>query len=1076
MQKFYSGSNNLIRLLFGLKMKLTLALIILVQALVLANTPTSGQSMKEVRISLEVKQQTLRDVLKIVEKKSAFSIGYNAEAVNANRKVTIAAQNKTVLEVLEFLVKDYQGTIRQINTREIILDVYKPVIHSVPGRTNVTFPLSITGLVTDKQTGEPLIGVALGIVGTTFGTQTDARGNFTLNMKITAADPVLSVSYIGYRTQRIVLNAELVKSPLRIMLEADRTGLDEVVVTGQGINISKRRLSTNVISIGEKELQDIPATRFDQLLQAKLPNAQIRLTGGQAGATSIMRSRGVNSGFINSTPIIYVDGVRLDNLNTNSTLSGGSASGAAISSIADIPLENIEKVEFVNGGAATTLYGSDAANGVIQIITKKSGPERTSITIETQTGVETPTTDFLKYKRTKDLLFENGLFQKHNLGINGSKGSVGYSFSAGYLNTQGVQIFNQNHNRKIDFRSGFNAALGSKLTYESSFSYTNNTFKRNRNGNQGGYTGLWFAESGASSITGPKFNPNLDAQSEEEFTAIKAYVDEAERLQDNNINVNRFITSQVFKYSPLKNLVFKATGGVDYRVQRQTIIQTNKYISHTTNAAVNNQGFIDNFDRKYLGLTFETNGQYELKLADFSFVSTIGWQLFRNEDQQIQYRGDNIRDGARIIRDAASRTSTEAYLEAVNYGMYVQENVGFKNKLFLDLGLRADGNPAFGDNIGLQYYPKIGLSYIPSTEKYFEPLRSVISSMKIRGNYGLAGNLPVPFSNQRTISFSGFNGAQAAYFGQPGNPNLKPEKTGTLEASIDLGFLNDRILITGGFYHSATRDALFSTPPAPSTGEINQFRNIGEILNRGLEFNTVFVPLQKKSYTLSINASLNTLYNKVVSSGGAAPFNINGFSARTVQTVVQEGYPVGFIRGNLGVFDDSGLLTSTTPQSYLGTTLPDLFGSMGLNFKYKALSIFANADYQKGAFAVSFDRQFRFNYGADTEGIPQAEIDKSQRTRWLDVTNRFVEKTDFIKVRTIGATYTFAPRYLKGAIKGVSIGFSAVNPLNFSSSSFDPEATISGSTQGQNGATTGGVSYATYSAPRQFLGNIRLNF
>ena len=1076
MQNFYSGFSNLIRILFGLKMKLTLALILLIQTLVLANTPTSGQSMKEVKISLTVKQQTVREVLKIVERESAFTIGYDAEAINADRKVSISAQNKTVLEVLQQLVKDYHGTIRQMNTREIILDVYKPFAAPVIVRSVVAYPLTITGTVLDKTTNEPLAGVTVALVGTTTGTQTDAAGHFTLNGQISSAEAVLSVSYIGFRTQRIVLTAEMLKTPLRISLEADRTGLDEVVVTGQGINISKRRLSTNVVSIGEKDLQDIPASRFDQLLQAKLPNAQIRLTGGQAGATSIMRSRGVNSGFINSTPIIYVDGVRLDNLNTNSTLSGGSSSGAAISSIADIPLENIEKVEFVNGGAATTLYGSDAANGVIQIITKKSGPERTSITLETQTGVETPTTDFLKYKRTKDLLLENGLYQKHNIAINGSKGSVGYSFSAGYLNSQGVQTFNQNQNQKFDFRSGFSAGLGSKVTYESSFSYTNNSFKRNRNGNQGGYTGLWFAESGASSITGPKFNPNLDAQTDAEFAATKAYVDEAERLQDNSITINRFITSQVFKYSPLKNLVFKATGGVDYRVQRQNIIQTNKYISHTTNNTVNNQGFIDNFDRKYLGLTFEANGQYEVKLKDFSFVSTLGWQLFRNEDQQIQYRGDNIRDGARIIRDAASRTSNEAYLEAVNYGIYLQENIGYKNKLFIDLGLRADGNPAFGDNIGLQYYPKVGLSYIPSVEGYFESIRNVLSSMKVRGNYGLAGNLPVPFSNQRTVSFSGFNGAQAAYFGQPGNPNLKPEKTGTFEAAIDMGFLHDRVLITAGFYHSITRDALFSTPPAPSTGEINQFRNIGKILNRGLEFNTVLVPLQTKDYSLSINASVNTLHNKVLSSGGAAPFNINGFSARTVQTVVQEGFPVGFIRGNFGVFDANGLLSSTTPQAYLGTTLPDMFGSMGLNFKYKKLSVFANADYQKGAYAVSFDRQFRFNYGADTEGIPQAEIDKSQRTRWLDFTNMFVEKTDFIKVRTIGANYSFTPGGWKGVIKGITIGFSAVNPFNFSASSFDPEATISGSSQGQNGATTGGVSYATYSAPRQFLGNIRLNF
>src|SRR5690606_9381444 len=174
--------------------------------------------------------------------------------------------------------------------------------------------------------------------------------------------------------------------------------------------------------------QNIPATRVDQLLQAKLPIAQIRLTGGQAGATSIIRSRGVTSAFVNSTPIIYVDGVRMDNLNTNAALSGGSTQGAAISSIADIPLDNIEKIEFINGGAATTLYGSDAANGVIQIITKKGGSEKTDVTVETQMGAETPTADFLFFNRTKDLLFETGFFQKHRVAVNGGQGKFGYSF------------------------------------------------------------------------------------------------------------------------------------------------------------------------------------------------------------------------------------------------------------------------------------------------------------------------------------------------------------------------------------------------------------------------------------------------------------------------------------------------------------------------------------------------------------------------------------------------------------------------------------------------------------------------
>lgn len=1064
MQKIYPGCKYPLWSLFNLKMKLTIVLLFLSNALIYAGT-SSGQSMNDVKIDLSAKDLSLRKVLDLIEKQSPFVIGYKNNEISNAKTFNIEVKQKSVADILKQLMLNKEVEIRQISDKYIIINTKK-----------IFAPMFVSGVVTDKRTGETLPGVSVKVKGSQSGTQTGNKGFYRLAIPQDQEDVLVAVKYIGYKAQEFNITRNTANTSMNIQLEEDLLGLDEVVITGQGMDISKRRLSSNVVSISEKDIKDIPAQRIDQLLQSKLPNAQIRLTGGQAGATSIIRSRGVNSAFISSTPIIYVDGVRMDNLNTKSTLGGGSATGAAISSISDIPMDNIEKIEFVNGGAATTLYGSDAANGVIQIITKKGGADKTDITVETQMGVETPTADYLHFKRTKDLLFENGFYQKHHLSLNGGDSNFGYSFSGGYQNSTGTQIYNQNTNQRVDLRTGLRANLGAKVTYESSFSYINNKYKRSRNGNQGGYTGLWFAESGASSITGPKFKPDLDAMTDAEYASIKAYVDEAEQLQNNGININRFQTSQVFKYQPLKNLTFKATGGVDYRAQRQQIVTTNQYLSYTTNTSITDQGSIDNYDRNYLGLTFELNGQYQAKIKDFSLITTVGGQFFRNEDHQIEYLGSNIRDGAQTIGIAATRTSDEYYSKVVNYGVYVQENIGYQDKMFLDLGLRGDGNSAFGKNIGIQYYPKVGFSYIPSAEKYFDAISSIVSSAKIRGNYGLAGNFPTAFANERTISFVGFNGAQAASFGQPGNADLKPEKTATYEAGVDLGFLHDRIIISAGFYHSITNDALFVVPPAPSTGETSQLQNIGKILNRGLEFNTVLTPVKTTDYSLKFNLSINTLYNKVLSSGGAAAFNINGFSARTVQTVVQEGYPVGFIRGNYAVFSDVGLITSTTAQQNLGTTIPNLFGSMGLNFQYKSFNFFANADYQKGAYAISFDRQFRFNYGASTEGIPQAEIDKSGRTRWLDITNMFVEKTDFIKVRTIGTGYTFKPKMWKGVVKSVNVGLSVVNPLNFSASSFDPEATISGSSQGQNGATTGGISYSTYSSPRQFLASLRLNF
>ncbi len=1007
-------------------------------------------------INLNISHQNVEDVFHIIEDELAVNFIYAKNKNLTDIKVSIALSNASLDQVLTSLENKTGLKFKQ---------THNGILVKLP--TAVQQQTTISGNVVD-DTGAPLPGVSLVVKGTKSGTMTDWDGNFTITIERFPAS--ILFSHVGFESQTVsVTNA----SALNIVLQPSFSELDEVVVTGQGAGINKKRISSKVEVLKAEELEDIPSQRIDQLLSAKLPNAQINLTGGQAGASSLMRVRGVNSAFLSSTPIFYIDGVRMDNLNTRSALGGGSAQGAAISSIADIPMDNIERIEYINGGAATTLYGSDAANGVIQIFTKKGTAQGTKVTLEVQTGIETPTTDYLYFDRSKDLLFQTGLFQKYHVGLNGGNNGFGYSFSGNYLDNEGSQYANNNSNRKIDFSTGFKAQLGEKVVYNSSFIFVNNQYNRNRNGNQGGYTGLWFAESGSSILKG--FNNRLDEMTAAEFDEIKAFAHRAEELQDNEINVNRFTTSQSFKYMPWDNLEFKFTGGIDYRIQSDKNVLTNEYLTHTTQAPVNDEGSITNVDRKYFGITLEFTGQHKWDLGDFNLITTFGGQLFRNKDHQIRFVGTNIRDGARTISDAAIKTSDEYLTEVLNYGVYLQENIGYKDKLFFDLGVRGDRNPSFGDNIGTQFYPKIGFSYLPSSEEFLANI-DWLNSLRVRGSYGVAGNLPPAFVNERTVAFNGFQGEQAAFFANPGNDDLKPEKTTTYEAGLDLAMFANRVNLSVSRYSAKTEDALFYVPPTPSTGfDQSQLYNVGEIENKGWEISAVVEPIRTDKSSLRLNVSVNTLDNEVVNSGGIAPFNINGFSARTIQTVVEEGFPVGYIRGNRGTFDENGVLESTEAQSYLGTTLPDFYGNLGLTFNYGSFSFYANGSYQKGGFANSFDQQFRFLYGASEDKIPAAEIEANGRSNWLNFTDRFTEKTDFLKVRDIGMSYTLRPKSSM-VFDNVVFGVNVVNPLNFTSSSFDPEATISGAATGQGGASTGGISYATYSAPRQFLTSLRINF
>ena len=1023
------------------------------------NEQLQGQVKKTSKLKLTQNQATLKQVFEQVEAQTQQHFVYIAADIPVSKSYEFTTEYDS-LETLLHHIAAKANVSFQAQGNQILVKPNTQVQERI---------LEFKGKVVD-QDGLPIIGANVRDKDNEFIAVTDLDGQFTLT--VTKAPITLSFSFMGYKTKDLSFS----KNNLNILvkLEEDNQMLSEIVVTGQGADVQKKRLANNVTVIKASELEKIPAQRVDQLLATKLPNAQINLTGGQAGSTSLIRSRGVNSAFLSSTPIIYVDGVRLDNNNTRASL-GGSAQGASMSSIADIPMDNIEKIEFINGGAATTLYGSDAANGVIQIFTKKRGMPGTYVNVFTEMGVETPTTDFLYFDRTKDLLFENGFYQKYRLNLNGESDSgFGYNFSTSYQNSSGVQIHKQNENQKFDLSSGFHAKLSEDVTYESSFMYVHNAYKRNRNGNQGGYTGLWFAEDGASKITGPGFKNRLNELTDEEFAVMKEFVNNAERLQDNNITVNRFTTSQQFKYNPLENLSFKLVGGLDYRIQDQENIETNEYLTATKGQLIKDQGSIQKIQRKYLGLTVEFNGQHNINVGDFSFITTVGGQLFRNSDNQTLIEGRNIRDGAYSISEAAIRTSDEYISEVLNYGFYLSENVGYKDKLFLDVGVRGDRNPSFGKNIGVQYYPKVGVSYMMSQESWFA--NPMVNTLRLRGSYGVAGNLPPAYANEKTVAFDGYLGEQATRFSQPGNDDLRPEKTHTWETGIDASFWNNRLTLSVGYYYSKTKDALFYVPPAPSSGYTkSQLYNIGEIENKGFEMNFALEVVQSQDWNVSLTGSVNTLKNKVLSTGGAPAFNINGFSSRTLQTVVEEGRPVGFIRGNYGVIGEDGTLKETIPQAYLGSTIPEVFGNIGLNLRYKNWSLFANANYQTGGYAANWDAQFRYNYGASDDFVPKEEIDKNGRTNWLNLTNRFVEKTDYLKIRTIGLSYYLRPAN-PSLYQSITFGFTVANPFNFTASSFDPEATISGAAQGQGGASTGGIAYATYSAPRQFLGSIKINF
>jgi TonB-dependent SusC/RagA subfamily outer membrane receptor len=988
-----------------------------------------------------------------------------------------------------------------------IIDVAAPHSLQAQSATSNSVGNSVSAVVKNEKTQELLPGVLITLKSIDAkgadGRSSDVRrgavsgkdGRFRMENLPLGTYSVQAV-YLGFKPFKSTIAVQAAQPlELTITLQDDPIRSEEVIVSGQGVGVERRRVSTNTSVVSSEQLERVPVPRLEQVLQAQIPNAQFSARSGLPGGTSTIRSRGIGSVSSGSTPIIYVDGVRLDNLNTTAALTTNvssfttytTAQSTQTSALADIPMDNIERVEFLNGGAATTLYGSDAANGVIHIFTKNGLGRPTSITAEARLGVDAPTTQFLRFKRTPELLYRAGFTQQYLVSASGGGADWGFSVAGNAQRGDGFRINNSQY-ENYSLRVGLNANLASTLRYISSFGFSSNSYRRAKDGNAGNYTPLWIVEDGLGIQYG--FPSDIDAMPDTNFAKMKEFVRRAEDLINNRVNTLRFQTSQALEFEPLAQLRIKALAGVDFRRSNERVVITNEYLVHTqvVPAGTTNRGSLDDVTRDYLGLTFEATAQHRTEIqtgiGELSLVSNVGGQLFRTSDEQYRLFGDNVRDGATTITGAGVQTGDQFRSQVVNYGVYALENIGLQNKYFLELGLRADGNTAFGRDVGLQVFPKVGVSYVLSDEAFFEPLRGAIPNLRLRANYGVAGNFPPPFRRDRTIAFNSYNGQPAASFGQPENPTLRPERTATTEFGLDASVFDNVLTLGATWYNALTSDALFSVPLAPSQPETVKLSNVGQILNRGLELRAAATLVNTTDVRLQLTASLNTTYNEVLNAGGTQPFAIGGYSARTVQNIVAQGAPVGFLRGYKAEVTSDTSYVVRDPLANLGSTIPTSFGSVSLSATlWNALNVFISSDYQFGAWAHSFDQQFRFLTGIGDNRIPASLVQAYARRGiqsnqiWTDFTNFFVERTDFWRVRLISVSYDLPTSWFDGssAFKHITVGVSVTNPFGWTAATFDPEAANAGTTT-QNGPTITGASYGIDSAPRTVLGTVKIRF
>lgn len=910
---------------------------------------------------------------------------------------------------------------------------------------------TITGTVSDA-TG-PLPGVVILVKGTQTGTQTNFDGFYSIEAPQGA---ILEFSFIGMKTIEKTIGSS---SVIDTEMTEDTETLEEIVISGQGSGIAKRRLSTTVDAVSAKQIEKLPAKQIDQILQSTTPSAQIRLSSGQPGTAAIIRTRGPISAASSSTPVVIVDGIRVDNLNSNPEL-GLDTGGANVSALADIPVESIEKIEYIKGGAATTLYGADAANGVIQIITKKGTSGKARVIFESSLGLIQGTTDFLKYDRTAEALFSTGISQQQKISINGGNEKVTYNFGGSLYADDGFNDVNKQSKKSISF--GLNAQVSKKLTYQASFSYVGyeNKMDYNANTSYGRFGNL-------EGTTG-----DLDLLTDAEWQELKEENQAVGPLVDITNDIKRFTVSNKFTYEFNSKNQINATYGIDNRNTVQEQNETNSLLialgaepEGTTDKAT-----LDRILRSSFTTTGDINYTNKSNIDNFSFVSIVGAQFFRTDDNQNSLSGSGGVDGTKSIGTFPSQSADDFVLQNANYGFYFLENIGIYDLAFVEIGGRFDKNTSAGTNTDALFLPKIGLTYNISDHDFYQesPVRDIVSNIKFRANYGEATNFAQPFSQDRTFGLQPFLGKPSFRFDNPGNEELVSEKVNTSEVGLELGFLNNKINFSTTYYKAITEDALFTPSQPPSSGLLAQIKNIGTIENTGWEFALSSTIVNTTNHHLTATVSYNKNNNIVTSTGGAAPFNVGGFSV--IGSWVEEGKSLGYLRGTAATKNSTGDW-EYTPNTNLGDTFAPNFGTFNFNYSYKNIDLFVTGDYQFGGSSVDLTFLLRHLYGFDDTGIPEDLL--AQGTSPFNYVNYFTFKSDFLKIRNIGASYNL--KDIIPFIENTSISFAVTNPFNWTPGNFDPEVSGSGISN-QNGFTSGGFAYGTESAPRTYNTAIKFQF
>ena len=799
---------------------------------------------------------------------------------------------------------------------------------------------TITGTVTEASTMRPMSSAQVYLANTSLGTLTNQSGRYLI-LNVPPGTYTVTVERIGYgtATQEVTVSGgQTVEA--NFGLEPQALGLDEIVVTGTAGAARRREVGNSISQVSVADMAETPPS-VDGLLQARVPGMVVMQGSASQGSGAMIRLRGNVSVAMSNQPILYIDGVRVrsDGLARNVPPAGSSlrSNNDIVSPLNDINPGDIDRIEVIKGAAATTLYGTEAAAGVIQIFTKRGRTGQAQWTAQIDQGMARvlpfgpdpstrPPSEVAATAPggTSDYLFLNPWLrdawkQKYSLSVSGGGQNLQYYVSGSFNNDQGV--LPNDHEEKTVVRGNFTFSPMENLQIQWNTSYTIDNLELTPVGNN------------AQGITLNAYRRDrnyLRAETREAIDPLLAF--------EINTQVDHLISGITATWSPTDKLSNRVSIGYDQ-------IQQNNRNYRPFGFALQPEGVLSDGRYEYNTITADYVGSYNLDLPG-DFRSSISWggqAVTTERNETVAYGQEFPGPGEPTVSSAGTTLGFENRTRVVNAGFFVQNIFDIKNKYFITAGLRVDGNSAFGENLGLQAYPKVSLSHILSDEDFWD---DSWGQMKLRAAWGQSGRAPGAFDKVRTYNPVGWGGVPAFLPSNVGNPDIGPERTTELEVGFDGSFMDSRLTAEFTWYKQTTTDALFNVRQIPSLGFLSsQLANIGELENVGYELNVNAGLYRSESLSWDLGGSVSVNNSKVVDLGGAPPFSLGDFGW------VVEGQPVPVIRANCVANPDALAEPQITQDCDIGPNLPNLI--LGINTSLelpKGMLLTARGEYQGGAY------------------------------------------------------------------------------------------------------------------------------